>query len=119
MQKSKPKNKCLSQVKELRYIADQRNLLLNTIIKSQFTYCPLIWIFTPRYLNNALNDINERALRLIYNDSEKLFNSILTENNVKTIYLKSLWFLAIEIYKCQNGLSPPIMNDVFFSRQNN
>ena len=25
---------------------DQRNLLLNSVIKSQFTYCPLIWMFT-------------------------------------------------------------------------
>ena len=42
--------------------SDQRNLLLNSVIKSQFTYCPLIWMFTSRYLNNALNNIHERAL---------------------------------------------------------
>ena len=98
--------------------SDQRNFLLNSVIKSQFTYCPLIWMFTSHYLNNALNNIHERALRLIYNDHEKSFNSILTENNLKTIHQKNLEFLAIEIYKFQNGLSPPIMNDVFFSRQN-
>ena len=40
--------------------SDQRNLLLlGTVIKSQFTSCPLIWIFTSRYLNNALNNIHE------------------------------------------------------------
>ena len=74
-------------------------------------------MFTSRYLNNALNNIHERALRLICNDHEKSFNSILTENNLKTIHQKNLEFLAIEIYKFQNGLSPPIMN-IFFSRQN-
>ena len=31
---------------------------------------------------------------------------------------KNLEFLAIEIYKFQNGLSLPIMNDIFFSRHN-
>ena len=77
--------------------SDQRNLLLNSIIKSQFTCCPLIWMFTSRYLNNALNNIHEQALRLIYNDQEKSFNSILTENNLKTIHQKNLEFLAIEI----------------------
>ena len=97
---------------------DQGNVLLNSVIKSQFTYYTLIWMFTSRYLNNALNNILERALRLIYNDHEKSFNSILTENNLKTIHQKNLEFLAIEIYKFQNGLSPPIMNDIFFSRQN-
>ena len=51
--------------------SDQRNLLLNTVIKSQFTYCALIWVLTSHYLNNALNNIHERALLLIYNDHEK------------------------------------------------
>ena len=48
---------------------DQKLLLLNSVVKSQFSYCPLIWIFTSQYLNNALNSIHERALHLIYNDS--------------------------------------------------
>ena len=75
-------------------------------------------MFTSRYLNNALNNIHERALRLIYNDHKKSFNSILTENNLQTIDQKNLEFLAIEIYKFQKELPPPIMNDIFFSRQN-
>ena len=75
-------------------------------------------MFTPRYLSNALNNIHERGLRLIYNDHEKSFNSTLTENNLKTIHQKNFGFLAVEIYKFQNSLSLPIMNDIFFSRQN-
>ena len=47
---------------------DQKLLLLNSVVKSQFSYCPRIWMFTSRYLNNALNSFHERALRLIYND---------------------------------------------------
>ena len=35
--------------------SDQRILLLNSVIPSQFTYCPLMRMFTSRYLNNALN----------------------------------------------------------------
>ena len=42
----------------------------------------------------------------------------LTENNLKTIHQKNLEFLAIETYKFQNGLSPPIMNNIFLSTQN-
>ena len=90
----------------------------NSVIKSQFIYCPLILMFTSRCLNNALDNTHERALRLIYNDHEKSFSSILTENNLKIIHHKNLEFLAIEIYKFQNGLPPPIMNDIFYSRQN-
>ena len=45
--------------------SDQRNLLLNSVIKSQFTHCPLIWMFRSRYLNNVLKNIHEQVLRLI------------------------------------------------------
>ena len=76
--------------------SDQTNLLLNSVINSQFTYCPLIWMFTSRYLNNALNNIHERTLPFIYNDHEKSFNSILTENNLKTIHQKTLNFLQLK-----------------------
>ena len=89
LQKSRPKN-ALARLKN-NLTSDQRNLLFNSVIKSQFTYFHLIWMFMSRYLNNALNDIHGRALRLIYNDHEKLFNSNLTENNLKTIHQKNLW----------------------------
>ena len=97
--------------------SDQRHLLLNSVIKSQLTYWLLILMFTSRYLNNALNNIHKLALGLIYKDHEKSFNSILTENNLNS-NKKHLEFLAIKIYKFQNGLSPSIMNDILISRQN-
>ena len=34
------------------------------------------------------------------------------------MHQKTLEFLVTEIYKFENGLPPPIMNDIFFSRQN-
>ena len=61
------------------FTSDQRNVPLNSVITSQFTYCPLIWMFMSRCLNNPLNNIHKQALRLIYNDHKKLFNSISTE----------------------------------------
>ena len=84
------------------YLAsDQKNLQLNSVIKSQFTYCTLVWMFKSRDLNNTLNNIHERALRLIYDDQQEQFNSIfllnrLRENNLKTISQKNLEFLAVE-----------------------
>ena len=38
---------------------DQKLLLLNSAVKSQFSYGPLTWMFTSRYLNNALNSIQK------------------------------------------------------------
>ena len=43
----------LARLKKLIY-SDQRNLLLNCVIKSQFIYCPLTWMSTSKYQNTAL-----------------------------------------------------------------
>ena len=48
--------------------SDQRNLLINSVIKSQFTYCPLVWVFSSHFRNDAINSIHKLAPRLIYND---------------------------------------------------
>ena len=65
---------------------DQKILLLISVVKSQYSYCPLIWMFTSRYLNHTLNSFHERALRLIYNDYDLFFNRTSEDNNQKTIH---------------------------------
>ena len=76
-------------------------------------------MFTSQYLNNALNSIQEKALHLIYNDYELTFDRILEDNKQKDIHQKNIEPLAIEIYKFQAGLAPPIMCDLFATRKNN
>ena len=97
LQKSKTKINALARLRNYLTL-DQGNSLINSVIKSQFIYCSLIWMSTSCYLNNALNTIHERALQLICNDDEKFFNSILTKDNQKA-FTKKLGFLAIEINK--------------------
>ena len=94
-------------------------LLLGSIVKSQFSYCPLIWMFSSRYLNNVLNHIYKRALRLIYNDYELPFDRILEDNKQNSIHQKNIESLAIAIYKFLAGLTSPIMSDLFVTKENN
>ena len=97
---------------------DQKRLFLNSIIKSQFSYCPLIWMFCSRSLNNLISQIHERALRLIHNDHVSSFRDILEITKEKTIHQNDLESLAKEIYKFLNSLSPPIIHDAFMIRNN-
>ena len=46
----------------------KRRILMNAFFKSQFSYCPLVWMCHSRYLNNKINRLHERCLRFIYND---------------------------------------------------
>ena len=68
---------------------DQKLLLLKSVVKSQLSYCPLIWMFTSQYLSNALNSIHERPLRLIYNDYELPFDR-LEDIRQKSIHQKNI-----------------------------
>ena len=52
---------------------DKRRLILKTFIESQFSYCPLVWMFCSRNMNRKINHIHERALRLVYKDYRSSF----------------------------------------------
>ena len=49
-------------------------VLMKAFIESQFGYCPLIWMFHSRKLNNKINRLHQRALRLVYKNSTLSFN---------------------------------------------
>ena len=66
-----------------------------------------------RSLNNKINRILERALRIVYRDYKSSFKELLQKDKSITIHQKNLQYLAIEIYKVKMGISPKIMNEIF------
>ena len=57
-----------------KYISmEKRRILYKTFIESQFNYSPLIWMFCSRKLNTKINKLQERSLRLVYNDYHSFF----------------------------------------------
>ena len=96
----------------------QRKTLLNSFIKSQFSYYLLIWIFTFKGLSKKINRIHEKSLRLVLNDHQSTLDEMLDTLNEKTIHQQCIDRLLTEVYKFMNGYSPNIMNDVFHLRQN-
>ena len=91
----------------------KRRILMNAFFKSQFNYCPTIWMFHNRSLNNKINRLHERCLRIIYNDKHSNFEELLNKNNSVSIHDNNVHALAIEMYKVANSMSPEIMNEVF------
>ena len=62
-----------------------------------------------RGLNNKINRLHERCLRLTYNDKQLNFEELLEKDDSVSIHIGNLQTLAIEIYKVMNGSSPKIM----------
>ena len=88
------------------------------MIKSQFNYCPLVWMFCSRQSNNITNKVHERGLRLTYRDKTKDFQQILREQNEITIHQRNLQVLMTEVYTIVNGITSPIMDSLFQFRYN-
>ena len=94
-------------------------MLFKAFIESQFNnFCPLIWMLHSRTMNNKINCLHERSLRIIYSDQSSTFEEILERDKTFSILHKNIQSLAIEIYKLVNGLSPEIMKRVFHLKEN-
>ena len=77
---------------------------MNAFIKSQFNYCPLVWMFHDRGSNSKINRIQERALKLVCRDSGRELE-VEREKNLSK-HQRNLQLLMIEIYKAKHNISP-------------
>ena len=95
---------------------DKLRLILKAFVESQFGYCPLVWMFHSRVVNNRINMLHERALRLVYRDSQLTFKELLRKDGSFEIHHRNLQKLATEMYKVKNNLTPTLMKSVFQDR---
>ena len=74
---------------------NKKRVLMKEFIESQFSYCPLIWIFHSRGVNNKINRLHERSLRIVYKDNISSFKDLLKKDRSFTIHQRSIQSLAI------------------------
>ena len=98
-QKASEKIHALSRV--WKYMGqNKRRMLTKAFIISQFSYCPLVWMFHSRNTKNRVNEIHERALRLVYDDSPYLsFDELLIKDKSVSIHQRNLHLLTTEILR--------------------
>ena len=99
------------------YLGEPKSkLLLNSLVMSIFSYCPLIWLFCSKFANNEINSTHKRALRTSYRDYESTFEERLDRCDTKKTHKKNLQYLMVEIYKSMNHLNPEYMWDFFVKK---
>ena len=76
------------------------------MIKSPFSYYPLIWMFSSRKANNLINRIHERSIRIVSGDNESNFENLLEKNKDITIHQRNLQVKVIKVLKIINGYAP-------------
>ena len=73
---------------------------MKAFITSHFSYCPLIWT-----LNNRINNIHDRAVRLTYKENKSSFKNLLEKDHSVTVQHKTLQILVTEIFKAKKQFS--------------
>ena len=89
----------------------EKEILLNSFAYSNFNYCPLVWHFCSAKSVKKINTIQkilkiqERALRILYNDFSGDYESILNKSGKSTMEVKRLRTLALEVFKTLNNMN--------------
>ena len=86
---------------------------MGSFFTAQFGYCPLVWMNCSREVNNKINRLHERCLRLVYSDKHSSFKELLTKDKSVTIHHRNIQKLATEMFKALNTSENHILNDIF------
>ena len=108
----------LHALSRISYLLDTEKLkhIMRAFILSQFSYCPLVWMFCDRYLNNKINHIHKKALRIAYKDDVFDFDTLLTRDNSVSVHKRNLQLLMTEIYKTKSNITPSFMTEIFIEK---
>ena len=86
---------------------DKRRMIMKAFIDSQLIF------HGNRGINNTMNKIHKRTLRMVYNDDSSSYDELLLKDNTFTIHQRNTQKLAVEILKFKHNLAPAILNDIF------
>ena len=78
--------------------------VFHAFIQSNFNYCPLIWVNQNKTDLSRLEKVQERTLRLVYNDSSSDYCDLLTRAKISSVFTKWQRLLVKEMYKALNGI---------------
>ena len=92
---------------------------MNAFFNLQFSYLLIAWMCLSRPLNNEISRLDERCLRLIYNNKRLTFEEFLQKNDPVLIHIRNLQTPTNEMCKVINGSSLEIMKMIFRIREEN
>ena len=96
-----------------------RKLLINSFFISQFNYCPLVWMCHSRLMNNKINRLHEKCLRIVYSDKTSSFEELLDKDGSVILHKRNLKVFATDMFKIYWNLSPNIVAETFRTYRNN
>ena len=97
----------------------KKRLLMNAFFKCQFSYCPLIWMFHSMHLENKINRLQERCLKIVYTDTYSTFEDLLVFDGSIKFHERALQLLAIELFKVASCQASNVLKEIFPQNESN
>ena len=76
-------------------------------------------MFCLRRSNYLVNNVHERALRIVSEDHNSSYSELLMTKKEHTIHQQNIFVLMKKIYKFENSVSSPLIDDMFQVRKIN
>ena len=90
-----------------------RKLICQSFVMSNFIYCPIVWHFCGKQNNGKIEKIQERALRILYDDYESECNELLDKTGAIAMLQSRLICIMLEVFKSKYNWSPLYIQDMF------
>ena len=98
---------------------EKTRIVMRAFVVSQFSSCPLIWMFHGKGVNSKIKHIHERALRIAYQEFTFSFAELLINDNSVSIHQRNLRLFVTEIYRTKMNVNPSLMKEILVERETN
>jgi len=92
---------------------DNKMLVLNSFIVSNFNYSPLVYHICGKGNSHKMEHVIERGLRIVCNDFESNISTLKAETQVKSLFKTRVKLLAEHVFKVVKGLAPQFPNEYY------
>ena len=105
----------ISILYRIRKILNQADMikLYNTIIQPHIDYCITIWGYSPISQTHRVQRLQNRISRLMTNNYDFTVSPSVLLKQLGIMNVKQIrdYFMAIQMFKCLNGMSPTYLSD--------
>ena len=91
----------------------EKTILMKSFILSNFHCCPLVWHFCSKRNTDKMEKIQKRALRMVLDDYEPDYETLLQKAKMQTLHVGRIKTLATEIYTTLHSLNPGYIRKIF------
>ena len=92
--------------------SNERKVLVNSFVLSNFNYYPLVWFVSSSTPLRKIENLHKRALRFLLNDYVSSYEQLLQKSSKASINLTNQSVLCNEVFKTMTDVNPTFMKEI-------